>query len=372
MTTVKEIIERIEKFAPPYLAEDWDPIGLAIGSNQQEVKKMMVALDLDARTLQEAMAEKVDFIFTHHPPIFSALKTLNEEDARRKEYIELIRANISLYAAHTNIDAAAGGMNDWLAEALQLTTPYDYIDFSFQTSYKLLVIYTPYEQAKEVRQALHQIGLGQVGDYDNVSYTSEGLGRFRPSQAAEPFIGAANKDQKVAEERAEILVPSQLVSRAIRTLHEVHPYEEPVFHLLDIGKKEAAHGIGRIGDLTEELPLEELIKRVKTSLGVENVRVANTDLTQKVKKVAVLGGSGEKYFEKALAKGADVYITGDISYHGAQDMIRAGLPFIDPGHYVEHIFVDKMTENLKKWNIEEGWDIEVIPASSQQDVFSFK
>lgn len=372
MTTVTEIIKRIEQFAPPYLAEDWDPIGLAIGSRNQEVKKVMVALDLDANTLKEAKDENVDLIFTHHPPIFRALSTLNEDDIRRKEYIELIRSNISLYAAHTNIDAAENGMNDWLAEALDLERPYDYIDFSYQSSYKLLVLYTPFEQAAEVRKALHKIGLGQVGDYDNVSYTSEGTGRFTPSASAHPYIGDANKAEEVAEERAEMLVPSHLVNLAIKTLHEVHPYEEPVYHLMEIGKKEKAYGIGRIGALSETVTLSELIVKVKKAFSLTDVRVANIDLSKKVNKVAILGGSGEKYFQQALAKGAEIFITGDISYHGAQDMIREGLPFIDVGHFVEHIFVDKMTKNLRKWAKEEEWKVEVIPASSQKDVFKYK
>ncbi len=371
MTTVETIIQRIEQFAPTHLAEDWDPIGLAFGSRGQEVSRMLVALDLDAHTLQEAKDKQVDFIFTHHPSIFSSLKTLNEQDARRREYIELIRSNIALYSAHTNVDAAENGMNDWLAEALQLKKPFEAIETSYQNDLRLLVLYTPYEEAEKMRQALHDIGAGQVGDYSNVAYTSESQGHFTPGETAEPAIGEQNQSEIVQEERAEILFPSPLLGKVIETIYKHHPYEEPVFHILDIGKKEKIYGIGRIGELKQAQTFSETIEQVKEAFNLSHVRYANMDLGKTIRKVAVLGGSGEKYFKQALNKGADLYITGDISYHGAQDMMREGLAFIDVGHFVENIFVEKMTDLLSRWSKEEDWAIEVIPSESQEDVFKF-
>ncbi len=372
MTKVGEIIQQIERFAPNHLAEDWDPIGLAIGSKNKRVKRMMVALDLDANTLKEAKEKEIDFLFTHHPPIFSSLTTLNEEDARRREYIDLIRSNISLYAAHTNIDAAEDGMNDWLAETLGLEKPYETITHSYTSNYKLLALYTPLEHSAQMREVLHQAGAGTVGDYSNVSYNSMGIGRFTPSEAASPTIGQALEAEQVSEERTEILVPNHLIDEVIQVIYKEHPYEEPVFHLIDVGKKEKEYGIGRVGDLEDSLSIEEVISHLKSQLDVPNVRVANVDLSQEVKRIAILGGSGEKYYKEALSKGADLYITGDISYHGAQDMIREGLPFIDPGHFIEKIFVEKMTDKLAEWNEELHWEIEVIPSISQRDVFKFK
>ena len=372
MTTVEEIIQRIEKFAPTYLAESWDPIGLAFGSKKQTVKKVMVALDLDANTLQEAKDENVDLIFTHHPPIFSSLKTLNADDSRRKEYLELIKSDIALYSAHTNVDAAEDGMNDWLADVLQLEKPYEIIDFSYQNTYKLLVLYTPEQDADKMREALHKAGAGQVGDYDNVSYTTNGTGRFTPERDASPTIGSTHSSEQVTEERTEVLVPNHLIGEVVQTIYEVHPYEEPVFHLMEIGKKEKYYGIGRIGSLSQEVSFNDMIEVVKNTFKVSNIRYANIDMNRKIKTVAILGGSGENYYKQALKKGADLYITGDISYHGAQDMIRDGLAFIDAGHFIENIFVPKMTKKLTDWSKENDWDVEVISSKNQQDVFKFK
>lgn len=371
MTKVEEIIQRIEKFAPRYLAEDWDPIGLSFGSIDQKVGRMMIALDLDANTLQEAKDKDIDFIFTHHPSIFSALKTLNSHDARRQEYIELIRSNIALYSAHTNIDATEDGMNDWLAEAVGLKEPLDVIENSYQEDLKLLVLYTPEKEAANMRKELHKIGAGQVGDYQEVSYTSQGEGHFTPGDSANPTIGDQNKAETVEEERAELLFPSYLLEQVIQTIYKYHPYEEPVFHILDIGKKEKAYGIGRVGTLEEVQTFGEMIERVKDTLSIPHVRYANKPLDTEIKTVAILGGSGEGYYKQALSQEADLYITGDISYHGAQDMMRDGLLFIDAGHFIENIFVEKMTEIMNEWNKEENWQIEIIPAETQTDVFKF-
>lgn len=371
MTTVQEIIQRIEQYAPTYLAEDWDPIGLAFGANDQKVARMMVALDLDANTLKEAKDKQVDFIFTHHPSIFKALKTLNEQDARRQEYIELIRSNIALYSAHTNVDAAEDGMNDWLADAIGLEGPLQVIESSYQTDLKLLVLYTPNAEAARMRKELHKAGAGQVGDYQEVSYTSKGTGHFTPGDTANPTIGVSHQPETVNEERVEMLFPSHLLGRVMQTIYTYHPYEEPVFHLIDIGKKQQEYGIGRVGALKAPQTFGEMIERVKNNLSIPHVRYANKDLNATIEKVAVLGGSGEGYYKKALTQGADLYVTGDISYHGAQDMMRDGLLFIDAGHFIEHIFVEKMTEKLEQWNKEENWKIEIIPAKSQEDVFKF-
>lgn len=372
MTTVNDIIQRIETFAPPYLAEDWDPIGLAFGSKNQQVSRMLVALDLDAHTLKEAKAKNVDFIFTHHPSIFSALQTLNEEDARRREYMELIRSNIALYSAHTNVDAAEDGMNEWLAKTLLLKEPFEVIETSHQNDLKLLVLYTPFEDAEAMRQALHNVGAGQVGDYSNVSYTAEGKGRFTPGEKADPTIGQQNQAESVDEERAEILFPSPLLGQVIQTIYTHHPYEEPVYHIMDIGKKGETFGLGRVGELQETQPFSAVIDFVKEAFCLSHVRHANMDLKKPIQKVAILGGSGEKYYQQALKKGADLYITGDISYHGAQDMIREDIAFIDVGHFVENVFVKEMTKRLEKWNKEAQWGIDIIPAESQEDVFKFQ
>lgn len=355
MTTVQEIIARIEEYAPTNLAEDWDPIGLSIGNRQQKVKRMLIALDLDANTLKEAKEKDVDFIFTHHPAIFSPLKNLNEDDSRRKEYIDLIRSNISLYSAHTNVDAAENGMNDWLAEAIGLEKPIDLMDFSYEDSFKLLTVNASSDELIQIMKRLVEINEGALSAYN-------------------PILLSIDEDAKsaLANEKIELIVPDYLISTAIAALYETNSEEIPNYYLTPIEKEGKSYGIGRVGSLKESVSINDLIERVKKAYSTPTVRTANMDLEQPVQRVAILGGSGEKYYKQALAQGADLYITGDIGYHGAQDMIREGLPFIDPGHFIENIFVEKMTELLSEWKEVENWNIEIFPSTTQKDVFRFK
>lgn len=361
MTKVGQITKKIEEFAPTHLAEDWDPIGLSIGTREQPVRKMMVALDLDSDTLKEAQEKDIDFIFTHHPAIFGSLKTLNEEDNRRKDYIELIRSEISLYSAHTNIDAAENGMNDWLAEAIGLEKPYQLMDFSYGNSFKKLTYYIAREEVEVNLHALDKITAGELSNCNQALYSEEGIKSITNTEFSQ------GEDFKI-----ELIIPEIFVEKIMYKLFDWHGKASPNFYLTAIEKEGKSFGMGRVGLLKESLSMKDLVKKVKKAYSVDHLRISNMKLNKKIKKVAVLGGSGEKYYQQALAQDADVYITGDISYHGAQDMMREGLAFIDPGHFIENIFVGKMTSMLKEWNEEENWKIDIIPSTKQEDVFKFK
>lgn len=265
MTTVKAIVEKIEQLAPRELAEEWDPIGLSFGTYQQAVKKVFVALDVDPVTLEEAKAVGADLIVTHHPLIFNSVHTLNGEDSKRQLFIELIKNDIAVYSAHTNMDRADQGMNEWLADALKL-------------------------------------------------------------QQIEPMMP------------------------------------------LDTDPKA---GFGRVGFLNEPLSMEKLINQLKKVFDLSNVRYNEVEPKEQYQKIAVMGGAGADFYRAAQAKDAELYITGDISYHQAQDMLREGLAFIDVGHFVENIFVKRMTEQLENWATSENWALEIIPSQKQKDVFKF-
>ncbi|MDO1605453.1 Nif3-like dinuclear metal center hexameric protein [Lactobacillus sp. YT155] len=120
MTKVQEIVDEIEKFAPLDLRIDDDPTGFQLGNRHQEVKKVMTTLDVRPNVVAEAIENNVDLIIAHHPVIFRPIKNLNVDDPQNKMYYDLIQNNITVYAAHTNLDRVNGGMNDWLANALAL------------------------------------------------------------------------------------------------------------------------------------------------------------------------------------------------------------------------------------------------------------
>lgn len=117
---LKHIIQQLEQLAPPSLAEPWDNVGLQVGDFEQEVSTVFVCLDVTSENVRQAKAQGADLILSHHPLLFSPPKQIVEQEVTGQILRELIRSNISVYSAHTNLDHADGGMNDVLAEKLTL------------------------------------------------------------------------------------------------------------------------------------------------------------------------------------------------------------------------------------------------------------
>lgn len=117
----QELIDRFEQFAAPSIAEAGDPVGLQLGDPNRNIKMVMTTLDVRPEVVEEAIARHVDFIFAHHPMIFHPAHNLDLRDPQNAMYAQLIKHDIVVYGAHTNLDNANGGMNDWLADQLQLT-----------------------------------------------------------------------------------------------------------------------------------------------------------------------------------------------------------------------------------------------------------
>ncbi len=113
-----DIVKFMEDFAPPELAESWDNVGLMIGDFDSEIKKILVALDVNDDVICEAISENADLIITHHPFIFGGIKNINSGSAMGKRIIKLIKNNIAVYSAHTNLDIVKNGTNDELAKII--------------------------------------------------------------------------------------------------------------------------------------------------------------------------------------------------------------------------------------------------------------
>ena len=133
---------------------------------------------------------------------------------------------------------------------------------------------------------------------------------------------------------------------------------------------ENGFGIGRIGTV-EAQTLADFARKVKQVFQLDAVRLISYGCNEKlIKRVAICGGSGAGFYRDALAKGADVYITGDIYYHTAQEMLTEGLLAIDPGHHIEVLFVEKLAEKFQTWQHENHWDITVIGSQASTNPFS--
>lgn len=368
----KNFVDYFEKEIPLWLAEEKDPVGLHVGDLTQTVRKILVTLDVRPAVVQEAIRVGADFILAHHPPIFRPLSRLDLADPQTRMYADLIKHDIRVYAAHTNLDNAQDGMNDWLAEALGLEQV-EVMDVNLTFPLKKLSVYVPETHYVQVRDALTAAGAGHITDnYIDCSYTLSGIGRFTPVGDAHPTIGNVGEPEEVQEKRIEVVLKESDREQVMRALFLAHPYEEPVYETYTIDQLQPqVYGLGRVGNLPEAKDLKAFVKQVKETFEVDGLRVVMPNPEVKIQRVAVCGGDAGKYYRKALAKGADVYITGDVYYHTAHDMEAEGLTVIDPGHNIEKICIPKLVERVTRWKEANGWDLEVVPSLVNTDPFVF-
>ncbi|MDX8045964.1 Nif3-like dinuclear metal center hexameric protein [Gracilibacillus sp. S3-1-1] len=352
MTTVKDVIRLLEQWVPTNLAESWDNVGLQLGDKQQQVKKIMITLDVIDKVVDEAIEKNVDLIIAHHPLLFNGLKQIDFQDPKGHVVKKLIQHNISVYTAHTNLDVVSGGVNDMLAEKLQLKDTKVLVTTETEQLMKFIV-YVPKTHTDKLIEAIGNAGAGHIGNYSHSTFRSPGTGAFKPLEGTNPYLGRQGEIEEVEEYKVETVMKKKQLSQVLAAAQKVHPYEEMAYDIIPLHNKGEKIGLGRIGKLSEQLKLSEYVEVVKQQLHVPAVRyVGNGD--QLIRKVAVLGGSGKGYIKAAQNAGADLYITGDLTFHEAQDAEEAGLNLIDPGHHVEKI----MKEGVQAYFIK---NIDALP-----------
>ena len=237
-----EVIACLEKIAPCCFAEKWDNVGLLAGREDKEVNKILLALDPTTEVVDEAVMWGADLLITHHPLIFSGIKSVTTKDFIGKRVFQLVSGDICYYAMHTNFDVM--GMADAVADLLELEKC-QVLDVTFQD-----------EISKE--------------------------------------------------------------------------------------------GIGRIGELSRTMSLEECSKYIKDKCKLSSIKVFG-EPHKLIDTVALIPGSGKSYIDLAIKKGANAVITGDIDHHNGLDAVERDLAVIDAGHYgLEKIFTTYMEEVLKR------------------------
>ena len=235
---VKDIIKIIEDFAPLSIQEGWDNSGLCIGSPEDEVNSVLLALDCTPELVDEAVTVGADMIVTHHPLIFSGLKKISSDNKIGAAVTKAIKAGVAVYAAHTNADKVIAGVSGAMSARL---------------------------------------GLQNV---------------------------------RVLDEDGE------------------------------------GTGLGVVGELPEPMGAEAFVALVKERFGLKVVKTSKP-LEKAVSRVAVCGGSGGSLIGAARKAGADVYVSGDISYHNY--FTEDGFMIMDIGHYESEIeIVDILFSLIKK------------------------
>ncbi|MFZ3588180.1 Nif3-like dinuclear metal center hexameric protein [Bacillus sp. DJP31] len=365
-----EIIEIFERFSPMSLAFEDDKFGLQIGTLNKSIHNVMVTLDVLEEVVDEAIKKNVNLLLSHHPPIFRPLKHIRTDTVTGRIIEKCLKHDITVYSAHSNLDITEGGVNDLLAEALELKEV-TLLTTTQTAKLKKLVVFVPETHAEKVKNALASAGAGHIGNYSHCSFSSRGIGNFKPEDGANPFIGVTGKLEHVEEVRVETIFPSSLQRKVIRDMIQAHPYEEIAYDIYPLDNKGKEHGLGRVGFLKEEMTLEQFSQFVKKTLDVDGVRIVG-DLTKKIKKVAVLGGDGNKYIPHAHFAGADVFVSGDIYYHLAHEAMALGLSIVDPGHHMEKVMMNGVASLLKKGAVVKKFNVNVFTAQTNTNPFTFR
>jgi dinuclear metal center YbgI/SA1388 family protein len=363
------IATAIEKMAPLELAESWDNVGLLVGNPGNKVKKVLLALDVTAAVIEEAAGMEAGLIISHHPFPFHAMKSVRTDSNAGALLAGLLKKDIAVYAAHTNLDVTAGGVNDVLAQALHL---HDILPLRPATcSLVKIVTYVPAGHVETVWQAMAGAGAGHIGKYSQCGFRVAGTGTFLPGENAVPFIGEPHQLSSVEEVRIETIAPSSLADEIVRSLLNAHPYEEAAYDIYPLKNEWKTGGLGCVGNLKQPLPLSEFASKVKAALSLPGVRVAGDSGTT-VRRVAVCGGAGMEVADAARLSGAQVLVTGDIRYHDAHDAMAGGLCLIDAGHFGTEIPVlMKLQRYLQDCSDGEGWDCQFDITRQQADIWQW-
>lgn len=365
------LIQAFETWAPKdyALADDREKIGLQVGTLNKTVKTVMVALDVLEDVVDEAIVKNVDLIVAHHPLIFRPLKNITTETAHGRIIEKCLKHDITVYAAHTNLDIAPGGVSDLMTEALGIENTQVLVP-TYEQLLKKLVVFTPKDHEQAVRRALGDAGAGYVGNYSHCTFTGDGRGTFMPQDGTDPYIGTTGRLEEVGEVRIETIVPLHLQKQVIDSMLNAHPYEEVAYDLYHLANEGEKQGLGRIGYLKQGMTLQAFAEWVKNVFAVDGVRMVGPP-DDYVKKVAVLGGDGNKMMPTAISEGADVYVTGDMYYHTAHDAWMEGLNIVDPGHNVEKIMKDGVRRFFAEFIENHHYDIKILASTCHTDPFTF-
>lgn len=339
---IQEVIQLIEDLAPLSYQESYDNSGLIVGNYKDDVTGVLICLDSTEEVVDEAIANNCNLIIAHHPILFSGLKKLNGNNYIERTILKAIKNNIAIYAAHTNLDNANGGVNYKIAEKIGLTNCKPLV--SKKGLLNKLVVFCPVNYANEVRNAMFENGAGAIGDYKECSFNSNGEGTFKPLTGAKPFVGNKNESHIESEIKIEVIVESHLLSRVLSAMFTSHPYEEVAYDLLKLENRLETVGSGLIGELDEEIDEITFLKNVKVDLKTDCIRHTNL-LNKKIKKVALCGGSGSFLLPDAIRAGADIFITGDFKYHQFFDAENK-IIIADIGHYESEQFTKELIYDI--------------------------
>ncbi len=366
---VENIIDYMEALAPSSIALSGDPVGLQLGHPEAEIKKIMVALDPDWETIDEASNTGTDMLVTHHPLFYNKLSGIDESSPAGSLVAAAVRKGLHIFSAHTNYDISPYGVSYRLAQCLGFPLKHtSVLEVTGSEQMLKLVVFVPDGYEDRVRDALAEAGAAQMGEYSHCTFQAPGTGTFMPGEGTSPFIGDQGKLEKVNELRMETILPATFRSKVIKSLIEAHPYEEVAYDLYPLALEGKSIGLGLNIELEEPLPLEKLVENCRKNLKPATLRYW-TPQTREVTRIALCGGSGGSIIANAAGHGAEVLISGDFRHHDLKHAQALGLALVDAGHdATEWPGVSYLQQYLEKRLKEDGYNTEVfLPASAAEN-----
>ncbi|MBK6937771.1 MAG: Nif3-like dinuclear metal center hexameric protein [Chitinophagaceae bacterium] len=342
---IKKIISVLEGIADPSLQEHYDNAGLLTGNAAWDCTGIICTLDVTEDVVNEAVEKKCNLIVAHHPIIFGSLKKINGKNYVERIIITAIKNDVAIYAIHTNLDNVMAGVNGKIASLLNLQK--QTILAEKENTLKKLYTFVPSNRAEEVRFAIFEAGAGQIGNYSECSFNTDGKGTFKAGVKTNPYVGNRGQKHSEAETRVEIVFPAFLQNKVVEAMKAAHPYEEVAYDIITLANNHPGTGAGIVGELPEPMLADEFLTLLKRVFKVPVVR-HTTMLHRSVKKVALCGGVGSFLIYKALEAGADVFVTADMKYHEFFDT-DGRMMIADIGHYESEQFtIDLLKEVLEQ------------------------
>jgi dinuclear metal center YbgI/SA1388 family protein len=350
--TIQNITNYLEELAPLNYAEDFDNVGLLLGQYSTKVTGVLVTLDTLEETVDEAIAKKCNLIISFHPIIFSGLKKINGNSYVERVVLKAIRNNIAIYATHTALDNSKNGVSAKMCEMIGLENTQ--ILIPKKAIVKKLTTFVPFINADTLRNALFEAGAGCIGNYTHCSFNLIGDSTFKGTENSSPVIGEKGKNHTEKEIQVSVIFERKNEAAILKALQKNHPYEEVAFDVFTTDNIHQNIGMGMVGELATNMDEKAFLLLLKDRMNTDCIRYSNF-INKKIKKVAVLGGSGSFAISNAKKAGAHAYVSADFKYH---DFFKAenSILLADIGHYeseqfTKNLLVDYLTKKFTNFAV---------------------
>lgn len=372
---VRDILSSLDARMPAGAAEEWDNVGLLVGSSQWKTSGAVISIDLTREAIQAAKRKGYRLILNHHPCIFPKGRGLSKVVFSGKGdsgdlVSEALEQGIAVAAYHTNFDRCALEVAQKISDGLGFM-PIGRLLERPSGSLLKLVVYVPRTHLESVRAAVSDAGAGKIGNYDQCAFASMGEGTYRGGQETTPFMGVPGKLERAEEARLETILPKGMENRVLRAMFQAHPYEEVAYDLIPVIQGPASKGLavglgyGVWGTFQSPKLFSEVLKDVTSLFKIQRFLMTPSGLSlpKKMSTLAFAAGKGASFVESAASLGCELLITGEVGYHTALAAARKGMAVMEIGHRESERFFSQV---MKDWLSRMGIRSVVLDLPTQQ------